>query len=445
MTEDLLILGELIAEHAAHMDAAEHRLLTNIRDFDQRDGWASASSCAHWLAWRVGWSLSTAREHVRVAKALGSLPHIDEALRVGKVSYCKVRAMTRVATPANEQVLLMDAQLTTGSQLERVCRKYRQLQRNEKGASPAADDVDRFLRRRDLDNGMVCIEAVCHPEEAALIWAAIEQATKELLAARQAEERAAADSEADSTDVSAETCTGEASDSADACVSTCASTADVSAESCTCAADSVGAGEALASAEGLDTAEDLDADEVYEDDCAFFERFGVCPEPRPEPVLRAWEEAPISSARGQRFAKPEAKSSAKSIVRWKKPAKATFNRLDGLLALMRKVSMGESLKSPVEVVVTVSAEALAKRAAPEECIAFLNDDGCISAEAARRMACDAGIVFMVEDENGNPLSVERRTRSIPTSVARGLAKRDTCCRFPGCTNKVFLDGHHLKH
>ncbi len=125
MAKDLQILGELIAEQAAHMDAAEHRLLTNIREFDRREGWASLKSCAEWLSWRVGWTPGTARERVRVARALGSLPHIDEALRLGKVSYCKVRAMTRVATPANEQVLLMDAQLTTASQLERVCRKYR--------------------------------------------------------------------------------------------------------------------------------------------------------------------------------------------------------------------------------------------------------------------------------------------------------------------------------
>jgi hypothetical protein len=112
---------------------------------------------------------------------------------------------------------------------------------------------------------------------------------------------------------------------------------------------------------------------------------------------------------------------------------------------MRKVATGESLKRPVEIVVTVSAEALANRAVPEECIAFLDDDGCISAETARRMSCDAGIVCMVEDEHGNPLSVGRRTRSIPTSIGRALRKRDKCCRFPGCTNRVYVDGHHLKH
>jgi len=268
------------------------------------------------VAWGVGWYLVPRRVHFRAAKGFGLLPHIDEALRTGKVSYCKVRAMTRVATPANEQVLLMDAQLTTGSQLERVCRKYRQLRRNEDGANAADDDRDRYLRRRDLDNGMVSIEAVCHPEEAALIWAAIEQATKELLAARRAEERACLDSPADSTDVPAEPCTAKASDSAcdstadvpaEACAATasdsaCDSTADVPAETFEVAADNrkdvddvedVDDVDDVEDADAVDDVEDADAvddADVYEDDCAFFERFGVSPEPRPEPVFRTRED-----------------------------------------------------------------------------------------------------------------------------------------------------------
>jgi hypothetical protein len=432
------------------MDAAEHRLLANIREFDRQEGWSSAASCAHWLSWRVGWTLGTAREHVRVAKALGSLPHIDDALRLGKVSYCKVRAMTRVATPANEQVLIMDAQLTTGSQLERVCRKYRQLQRNLEGANPANDDLERYLRRRDLDNGMVRIEAVCHPEEAALIWAAIDQATKEVYAARHAEERTRANAAPESrADVSAEACSGSTSD--DVLVPT----SEVSAETCTTAASDESAD--IVVEHQAHGAMDDDPDDVYEDDCDFFERFGVCPEPRPEPVSRAREQhesaATATTSRAMPAIRPMPPmpavtthpSTATSRSAGNRGMQSPFNRLDGLLALVRKFACGESTKSPVEIVVTVSAEALANRAAPDESIAFLNDDGCISAEAARRMSCDAGIVYMVEDEHGSPLSVGRRTRSIPTSIGRALRERDKCCRFPGCTNKVFLDGHHLEH
>src|SRR5262249_43115887 len=126
MDSELEQLGERIAEQAAHLDAAMHRLLADLREFDERGGWYTqgALSCAHWLAWRVGWSLVTARDHVRVAHKLATLPAIDDALRRGEMSYSKVRAMTRVATPDNEALLLEYARLTTGSDLEKLCRKY---------------------------------------------------------------------------------------------------------------------------------------------------------------------------------------------------------------------------------------------------------------------------------------------------------------------------------
>src|SRR5215510_2296111 len=132
MDGELELLGERIAEMAAHLDAAMHRLLTDLREFDQRGGWhrQGAATCAHWLAWRVGWDLVTAREHVRVARKLGEVPVIDEALRRGEVSYSKVRAMARVATPANEVLLLEYAKLMTASQLEHLCRKYALVLRN---------------------------------------------------------------------------------------------------------------------------------------------------------------------------------------------------------------------------------------------------------------------------------------------------------------------------
>src|SRR5215510_13197490 len=83
MDSELEQLGERIAEQAAHLDAATHRLLTDLRAFDERGGWhvQGALSCAHWLSWRVGWTLSTARDHVRVARKLADVPAIDDALR----------------------------------------------------------------------------------------------------------------------------------------------------------------------------------------------------------------------------------------------------------------------------------------------------------------------------------------------------------------------------
>src|SRR5437773_12359138 len=93
-------LGDEIAELSVHLDAATARLLDLIREFDVRGGWNNGfRSCAHWLSWRIGLELGAAREHVRVARALGSLPRLTDALARGELSYSKIRALTRVATP----------------------------------------------------------------------------------------------------------------------------------------------------------------------------------------------------------------------------------------------------------------------------------------------------------------------------------------------------------
>jgi hypothetical protein len=160
-------LSREIADLAAHLDAAAHRLLTCIRQFDEAGGWyeQGAASCAHWLAWRIGLDSATAREKVRVARALGKLPAIDEAMRVGKLSYAKVRAVTRVATPDTEAKLLEVAVVATGAQLERLCRGYRRALGPDEGL--AAEE--RSVRQRDLPGGMVKLEIVLAPDEADLV------------------------------------------------------------------------------------------------------------------------------------------------------------------------------------------------------------------------------------------------------------------------------------
>ena len=219
MDSELDQLGERIAEQAAHLDAAMHRLLADLREFDQRGGWhvQGAMSCAHWLAWRVSWDLGTARDRVRVARKLAEFSAIDDALRRGEISYSKVRAMVRVATPANEQLLLEHARLMTAAHLEKLCRKYALVQRHGQDVRPGDDVQRRYVRRRDTEDGMVKIEAVLHAEEAELVWTMLNHAAAQL--ARQpgatawddSEESnvapSAAPSSVPSCPVSAEVCT----------------------------------------------------------------------------------------------------------------------------------------------------------------------------------------------------------------------------------------------
>jgi len=75
----------------------------------------------------------------------------------------------------------------------------------------------------------------------------------------------------------------------------------------------------------------------------------------------------------------------------------------------------------------------------------IEDGPAVAAETARRLACDASLVAIVEDEKGEPLNVGRKTRSIPPALQRALNARDKGCRFPGCTHKKYTDAHHIKH
>ena len=83
---------------AGHLAAAQCRFLRLLAEFDRRGGWGGDGilSCAHWLSWRAGMSLRTAAEHLRVAHALDNLPRISEAFAAGRISYSKVRAITRI-------------------------------------------------------------------------------------------------------------------------------------------------------------------------------------------------------------------------------------------------------------------------------------------------------------------------------------------------------------
>ncbi|MGL6222051.1 MAG: DUF222 domain-containing protein, partial [Steroidobacteraceae bacterium] len=136
VTDSGLSIRELeaqITELAGHLNAANHRWLVLIAEFDRRNGWSDGStqSCAHWLSWKCGLDLGAAREKVRVGKAIESLPKISAAMANGRLSYSKVRALTRVATPATEDVLLNVALHGTTQHVETLVRQFRRVQEVE--------------------------------------------------------------------------------------------------------------------------------------------------------------------------------------------------------------------------------------------------------------------------------------------------------------------------
>jgi hypothetical protein len=135
-------IGRLVRE----MNADSYRMLVLVREFDDRFGWKkwSFKSCAEWLAWRASITLSTAREKVRTAHALRTLPAIAAAFARGRLSYSKARALTRVAHLHDEGLLLKHALDATVPQVEERCRQIRNVTRE------SAHDARRAWERRSL-------------------------------------------------------------------------------------------------------------------------------------------------------------------------------------------------------------------------------------------------------------------------------------------------------
>jgi hypothetical protein len=182
-------LGDEIAELSAHLDAATARLLTLIREFDTRGGWNTGfRSCAEWLSWRVGPDPGAARERVRVAHALGALPRLAEALARGELSYAKVRALTRVATPETEARLLKVGRTATAAHVERIIRAWRRVDRRAEARETARQHADRSLHVIHDDDGTVVIRGRLTAEAGALLERALEAARESLYQrARRAE------------------------------------------------------------------------------------------------------------------------------------------------------------------------------------------------------------------------------------------------------------------
>ena len=382
--DDAQRLGDDIAELSARIQAATYELLVLIRDFDARGGWAGFTSCAHWLNWRTGLALGAAREKVRAARALAHLPRVSEAMQRGQVSYSKVRAITRVATPENERRLLDFALSGTAAHVERLTRAWRRVDRQTEAA-----DEQRRHARRDLttwvdDDGMVVIRGRLSPEVGAVVRRALEAARDRLrsdTSGQEAPEISFGQRQADALGLVAESALaadldrGTAGDRYQVVLHVDAETLrnesgdsepDVSAEAPP-AADHTSGVPAETPAEAVGGSD------------------GSAERSSHPTAVHGWTDAngrPIAGAPSSRV-----------------PGQAALEDADGLRA---------------------------------------------SAETARRMGCDAAKVEMRHSSDGSVLDVGRRTRTVPPALRRALQARDQRCRFPGCHARR-CDVHHVQH
>jgi hypothetical protein len=317
------LAGE-ICTLSGHINAANHRFLLLIAEFDRRNGWSDGAtqSCAHWLNWKCGVALGAAREKVRAARALEKLPKISAAMASGKLSYSKVREITRVGNAANEDYLLMIAENGTASHVENLVRAYRRCQEAEELSREKRQQQNRRVSLRHDDDGSLILTCHLPAEVGAVVMKALDLAVE-----------------------------------------------------------------------------------------------GV-------PVYR---DVPAGT-------------SGTELVPYSQ------RRADALGRIAESYLAHDVLESPgsdrQQIVVHVAAETLRNRGAG---CCEIEHGPSIPAESARRLACDASLVMLVEDEDGEPLNVGRRTRLVCAPLRRLLTARDKGCRFPGCSNARYIDMHHIRH
>jgi hypothetical protein len=450
-------LGEEIALLAAQIDAGTHRLLTCIRQFDASEEWhrQGAQSCAHWLSWRIGLDPATAREKVRVARALGQLPVLDAALAAGRISYAKVRAITRVATPETEGRLVDMAASSTGAQLERICRRYRGLrgqfmrEEAERAGGLAVDEAEceRMIWLRNLRNGMVRLEATLQPDEADLVMKAIDKARDEL--------RALSVGGAQPLDPLARAGAKGGCEGTGHCQDGARSASESWPES----------GIAANHEAGEHEAGEVEEAGGVERDCASAETPAGAPPAVGVPAGAAGERG--AAVGGGRAVEPAASQ----------PRLPVPGRADALLFMAETCLKGHlpgaGMAEDREVAEGAAVEArrppwggdryrilihLSESLVPDgSWDAFLEDGTLLSAEAFRRVSCDGGLVpaavtshpssatFEAEGRLDVAVNVGRQSRAIPAALRRALWLRDAGCRFPGCANQRFIHGHHIRH
>ncbi len=175
-------LATEICSLAGHINAANHRFLTLIAEFDRRNGWADAGSqsCAHWLNWKCGIAIGAAREKVRVARALRELPEVSASMASGRLSYSKVREITRIGNAGNEAYLLSIAEHGTAAHVERLVRAYRRCQEAEELSREQRQQRNRRVSFRHDDDGSLILTCHLPAEAGALIMKALDVAVEGL-------------------------------------------------------------------------------------------------------------------------------------------------------------------------------------------------------------------------------------------------------------------------
>ena len=456
-------LAAEITTLAGHLNAAQYRFLKLLDEFDREQGWTGPGvrSLAHWLSWKCGIGELVAREKVRVARALRELPLTDASFERGQISYSKVRAMTRAATPENEAQLLNIARHGTAEHMERLVRVYR---RCRKRAETSPGETERRREERfycfDEDDETTVFGGRVSAEQGRLLMKALDAMVAEM----EADEREADD--VPQTDVAHRAVdTHQADNKPEACGEprtdeiskvdhpgktdhhspndTPESAENVSAETPVTESGVGGSSESSAPAPGRNvsaetseagsgasvSAETPAADSGKNVSAETFSdgRSSVGPHEPQEP--QEPDRPPLKPLRVRR---------ATALAQIAEHYLATRNRGAGATPLRSS--------DAYQVFVHVNAN----DAHPDNRIngghtTYTDDRRCLAPHVARQLACDASRRTVLENERGEVLNIGRRSRIVPWHIAHALRIRDGGCRFPGCNQHRWTDAHHIRH
>ncbi len=453
-------LAEAITSLSSEINVANHRLLRLVAEFDVLGGWREGGamrSCAHWLAAHCSMTIGAAREKVRVARCLTRLTAIEKAFAGGVLSYSKVRAITRVATPANEAMLVSLAEASSASYLEKLVARYQPVEEprvaevleeaglreagnaptagdlglpvqdggdaeaadsidgplvDEQGvegvgegeAMPAVDEDERREQAREFywfqdDDGMWVFHARLPPEEGHLVRRTLEALARPLQEERQAEWNAEHNQRMQKV------------------------------------------ARGMMRERGEAEAEEVDGAVLASD---------------PETPVGAsadggQPEVPEANARVQ-YERAEEKISAETFSRFMNQVRADVfvGMVEHFLATAPGYEDLQGLTGAdrCQVVLHVDVNTLREQRSGVCCEhgrAHFEEGPWLLPETARRLGCDASLVTVLEDKKGEVLNVGRRSRIVPAHSRRALLERDGVCQYPGCHESRYVDAHHVVH
>jgi len=410
-SDAIVTLEDGIIALAAEIEEAVHRLLTLLARFDRMQGWEQGGfmSCAHWLAARCGMDLGAAREKVRTARALEELPCTSGALAEGRITYSQARALTRVATPEDEAELLDLSEGFTTAQVERLVRGWRlATAEDEVAREEIRQQARRFSVVPDLD-GMYRVQGRLTPEQGALLMRAIDRMGDLLF--REGSHGAPYETPPQMDRLQAALPGG---------------TREVEVAAARRRADAL----ALLAEVALNGGWDAEAGEG----CAAGDRGEAGAERGGAGgAAGAGDEGEVGSegegtsgSDGHDFSQPlkprEAPISGSSAGRYQVLLHVDLDALESREGAPASASEsgGRGLRSTLE-------------------------DGIrVSQETSRRRCCDAAVVPVGTNAEGEILNLGQRIRTVNPALRRALDARDRGCRFPGC-GKRYTEAHHIVH